>query len=289
MATATPKGHRHQKEGEPREEPKPPKKYSRREFLRVARDLAVVGIGAKVLGSTPSKADEGQERPTRVAQAPVQPQVRSGTSGTRRVTESNPTDRVYEIPTTAQPESLTGEEVRGEYGYMFENRDATVMDLPASGRVTMGDWEVEVTPSRIDILHIKIKNTSFNYEYSTTAVRDSRLLLLPFPETEYARGPLFAVIFAGAAEVYFYNKVSGCVTSHLFAYGGVAGSHFDAPEVGTDVYNNKPYIVIVSAGSRTADGDLLPGTRIFQYALGTTEQDGDGPGASMAYFVRGND
>ncbi|MDD5096743.1 MAG: hypothetical protein PHY95_04490 [Candidatus ainarchaeum sp.] len=288
MATATPKGHRHQTEGEPREEPKPPKKYSRREFLRVARDLAVVGIGAKVLGSTPSKADEGQERPARVAQAPVQPQVRGSTSGTRRITGSNPTDRVYEIPTTAQPEPLTGEEVREEYGYMFENRDATIMDLPTSGRVTMGDWEVEVIPSRLGILDVTVRNASLNYERDTVLLRESRLVLLPFPETDYAKGPLFATVNSAGVNVYFYNKVSGCVTDHLFAYASQMPGN-ETPDVGTDVYNNRPYVVVVPAGSRTANKDLLPGTRIFQYALGTTEQDGNGPAANMAYLVRGND
>jgi hypothetical protein len=227
-------------------------------------------------------------QPTRVAQATIPSSAQTSTyteTSTGGSAGPNPTDRVLEIPTTAQPVVVTGEEVRNNMGYMFENRNATVMDLPASGKITMGDWEVEVTPSRIDFLTITIRNAILDYEYETGALRNSKLVLLPFTETEYAKGPLFAIVSSAYARVHFFNKVSDCVTMHGFIYTDQMPGN-ETPEVGTEITNNEPYLVVVHAGSRTADGDVLPGTRIFQYALGTTERDGDGPAAGISYFVR---
>ncbi|MFA5411733.1 MAG: hypothetical protein WC350_00060 [Candidatus Micrarchaeia archaeon] len=134
MATITPKGHRHPKEGEPREEPKPPKEYTRRDFLHLTRNLLVGGVAAKVLASTPVKADDEKET-ERVAQAPARPQVR----GTERPS----------VATQPAVSPITQEEFQTNFAYMFDmaNQYRTTTDPTSGGTrgvvIEFERWRIE--------------------------------------------------------------------------------------------------------------------------------------------------
>lgn len=226
-----------------------------------------------------------------VAQAPAQPQVRSDTTaGTRWVPD--PTGRVYDaFQPGEQPQVLSGEEFRREYAYTFQNRLATIRDLPTRGKLTMSEWEIEIIyGADTPILELKVTHKATGYETHASATPGAKVVELPFPETEYARGPMLAIVEPGGSVNHFVNKVSNCITAHLF---GIPGYGYRAvPEIGTDVYNGEPYLILAPPGSLTADGDMRPGTRFYQYNLISTAistEHPDGPGAGAGYFERGRD
>lgn len=115
------------------EKVEPPKDYSRRDFLHLTGKLMVGGVVAKVLGSTPARADEKQTERTRVAQAtPVQPQVRG-----------NATPSVATQPTVTQ---ITQEDFQRDFAYMFDsaNQYRTTTDPMQNGGVIEFDrWRIE--------------------------------------------------------------------------------------------------------------------------------------------------
>ena len=184
-----------------------------------------------------------------------------------------------------QPEVLTGEQFRNDYGYTFSNSEATVTTLPNVGTLTMGDWEVHLKLTLANSSDIIIRNRNLNFEESFTVTKGSRVTLLPFPETDYARGPMLVITDVRFTLVYFFNKISNCVTNHYVTHGIPSG----IPEIGTEIFEGKPYIYIAPTGSLTSNADMLPGTRFYMYALLSTTRDGDGPGATTNYFERGSD
>lgn len=313
--------HRHRKAGKKKED-KPP-------FFKRHPTLAAIGTGAASLAvvaglactpaaraqapTTPSTPTALQSPDVRVAGAEAREPQRGAQTAPReeRVAQVSPsgtrgyestavgsdsaaratTDRVYEAnPQGEQPEILSGEDVRRDYGYTFQNTGATVRTLPLSGTLIMGDWEIQADPSIVpDSTDVVIKNSALGYEAARMSIpSNSKIILLPFPETEYARGPMLIISHGGsggAASIYFFNKVSNCVTTHAFFHGNRVG----IPEVGTEIYENKPYFYVASPGSLTQDGDMLPGTRFYMYVLITTQKDGNGPGAATGYFERSSD
>jgi hypothetical protein len=271
-----PKGTRASKKEEAKpKEPKPPK-MRRRDFLRVAG----LGALAAALGTSAARAQEAEH----VAQATTPPGTTARTETGNAASVAD--ERCYSInPTTQQPTELSGEQVRTEYGYMFENRNATVVDLPAGGRVTLGDWEIEVEAIVTRFDRITVRNRQLNFEHKTESKRGSKAVLLTFPETDYARGPMLAISDEVNSMIYFFNKVTGHPSAHLFGYPVI----FSGPaKVGTDIFQGEPYLVIAPSGAVTADGDMQLGTKFVQYALRTTmmSQYGDGPAVSVNYFIR---
>jgi hypothetical protein len=207
------------------------------------------------------------------------------------VVPPNPDSGAYVVNTTVeQPTVLSPQEVKDDYGYMFDNAHAEIRDLPyaddRSVEIRMGDWEIKTAPDfpGSSMLNITIKNQALNYEKEIFGNINSKAVLLPFPETDYAKGPMLIIVSQSCSDIFFQNKVTGRVTNHLFGYANLFGS----PEIGTDIYEGDPYLVVAPPSSVTRDGDMQPGTRFFQYALLATERSRhvEGPAAGVSYFAR---
>ena len=221
---------------------------------------------------------------TRVAQAPAQTQVRSDT--TAAGAGSMPPyieGAAYTITGAEQPQVLTAQEAREEYAYMFRNELVTARaTLPEGGqKTTIGDWEIETLPyGPYNTPEYVVRNRNLGYEATASSAVGSQLLLLPFPETNYAKGPMLIIVGSGYSTIFLFNKLTGRVGVYGFDYPRFSS----IPEIGTDVYNNEPYLALVAPGSLTSEGNLRSGTKIYQLAIRTTWLDGDGPGGAVGYF-----
>ncbi|MEW5996596.1 MAG: hypothetical protein AB1657_03310 [Candidatus Micrarchaeota archaeon] len=208
-----------------------------------------------------------------------------------RADESTQTRNAYyrNIPID-NAESVSGIDFRRDYGYMFENRNAQVVQLPETGIITLGSWEIKVVRDLVqNIYNYYVKNDSFSFEFASNEflffVGGAKAILLDFPETPYAKGPLLVIASSNNFTVSFYfNKVKGKVTADLVYYDSLGES---PPEVGTDVVQNEPYVVVAPRGS-IANGDAALGTGFVQYALLASRLggSGDGPGAGASYLKR---
>jgi hypothetical protein len=261
----------------------------RRKFLGiVAGGAAAAALGIK---GKKARADETAEA-TRVASAETpnarghaEPSV-GGVPG-----QASLNGRSVEI-TNTEPIPVSSEEFKRDYAYMFDNRNATVVVLPTPGThtydamdTTVGDWEIRIVRDVGSSQCIYLKNSALNYETELDGLDGGKAVLLPFPESEYAKGPMLAIVFSYMSVMYFYNKVTQEVTVDIVSHQNFFGA---PPRIGTDVFQNEPYIVLAPDGSLTSDSDMKPGTRFLQYALlaTTMSRNGGGPAPSGAIFER---
>ena len=190
-----------------------------------------------------------------------------------------PEGRMYQIDTsTQQPTPISVETAREEYSYMFQNRLVQGMQTLNEGQTfRAGDWEVQSTQYG-DLI---VRNQTLGYEVASTASIGPKVGILPFPETEYAKGPMLFIAGNGFAEVFYLNKLTNKVGYCLIVYGNLSGQ----PEVGTDVFNGDPYLVVAPPRSVSQNGDIPSGTRLFQFSILASRRDGDNPGAGASYYI----
>jgi len=303
--TKTEAKHPHRESHVPKE--KPPKKHRlRNAALGVA---AAFGLGGMAAGGCAPSARAQETTPRQTPAVAVTPTTRvagAETSSERRpypptvvaqATASastsgydqaaaggplpTPEGRLYIIDTaTEQPVTMSAETARTDYAYMFQNRLVQNMQTIEAGRgIMVGEWDIQHTGFGHDII---ITNYSLGYQVASTTSTGSKVGLLDFPETEFVRGPMLFIAGDGYTQVFYFNKITNKVGYCFFSYDVFLGQ----PEVGTDVFNGDPYLVVVTPGSVTQNGDIASGARVFQFALLVSTRDGNDPGAGTSYFIR---
>jgi hypothetical protein len=146
----------------------------------------------------------------------------------------------------------------------------------------IGDWEIKTVPDfpGSSFLHVIVKNNNLECEFSAYSITGAKVFLFDFPETEYAKGPMLAIVSHGYAQIFFFNKLQERANSYFFSYGNIG-----EPRVGTEIYNGEPHITVAGSDYFDSSGSLRPNSPFFDFGLvNAINSRGSGPKPGFKHY-----